>query len=46
MLEIDRYLLADNNHSSGYPYHKIRAYFNMENGDSVSLEYEGTIIEK
>ncbi len=39
-------VIADAEHSSGYPYHKIRAYFDMENGDSISLEFEGTIMEK
>ena len=36
-------VIADAEHSSGYPYHKIRAYFVMESGESVSLEFEGTI---
>lgn len=36
-------VIADTEHSSGYPYHKIRAYFDMENGESISLEWEGTI---
>jgi hypothetical protein len=39
-------VIADAEHSSGYPYHKIRGYFTMESGDSVSLEFEGTITEK
>jgi hypothetical protein len=39
-------VIADTEHSSGYPYHKIRGYFTMESGDSVSLEFEGTITEK
>lgn len=38
-------VIADAEHSSGYPYHKIRAYFVMESGESVSLEFEGTISE-
>jgi hypothetical protein len=36
-------VIADTEHSSGYPYHKIRAYFDMENDESISLEWEGTI---
>lgn len=39
-------VIADAEHSSGYPYHKIRGYFTMESGESVSLEFEGTIAEK
>ena len=39
-------VIADAGHSSGYPYHKIRGYFIMESGESVSLEFEGTITEK
>lgn len=39
-------VIADAEHSSGYPYHNIRAYFVMETGESVSLEYEGTIVLK
>jgi hypothetical protein len=39
-------VIADTEHSSGYPYHKIRGYFTMESGDSVSLEFEGTITER
>lgn len=39
-------VIADAEHSSGYPYHNIRAYFVMESGESVSLEYEGTIVLK
>lgn len=39
-------VIADAEHSSGYPYHKIRGYFTMESGESVSLEFEGTITEK
>ena len=39
-------VIADAEHSSGYPLHNIRAYFVMESGESVSLEYEGTIILK
>lgn len=39
-------VIADAEHSSGYPYHKIRGYFTMESGESVSLEFEGTIVEK
>jgi hypothetical protein len=36
-------VIADTEHSSGYPYHKIRAYFLMESGESVSIDWEGTI---
>ena len=39
-------VIADVEHSSGYPYHKIRGYFVMESGDSVSVEYEGTVTFK
>ena len=39
-------VIADAEHESGYPLHNIRAYFVMESGESVSLEYEGTIILK
>ena len=39
-------VIADGEHSSGYPYHKIRAYFVMESEESVSIEWEGTIIEQ
>ena len=39
-------VIADAEHSSGFPYHNIRAYFVMESGESVSLEYEGTILLK
>ena len=39
-------VIADGEHSSGYPYHKIRGYFVMESGESVSVEFEGTIIEQ
>jgi hypothetical protein len=39
-------VIADAEHSSGYPYHKIRGYFVMENEDSVSVEWEGTIADK
>jgi hypothetical protein len=39
-------VIADAEHSSGYPYHKIRAYFDMESGESVSIEFEGTIVIK
>jgi hypothetical protein len=39
-------VIADAEHSSGYPYHKIRGYFVMENEDSVSIEWEGTIADK
>ncbi len=38
-------VIADGEHSSGYPYHKIRAYFVMESEESVSIEWEGTIVE-
>lgn len=39
-------VIADAEHSSGYPYHKIRGYFVMESEDSVSVEWEGTIADK
>ena len=39
-------VIADGEHSSGYPYHKIRGYFLMESEESVSIEFEGTIIEQ
>lgn len=39
-------VIADTEHSSGYPYHKIRAYFVMESGESVSINWEGTIALK
>ena len=39
-------VIADTEHSSGYPYHKIRAYFVMESGESVSIDWEGTITFK
>ena len=39
-------VIADAEHSSGYPYHKIRGYFLMESDDSVSIEWEGTITNK
>lgn len=39
-------VIADGEHSSGYPYHKIRGYFVMESEESVSIEFEGTIIEQ
>ena len=39
-------VIADGEHSSGYPYHKIRAYFVMESDESVSIEWEGTIVEQ
>ena len=39
-------VIADAEHSSGYPYHKIRAYFLMESGESVSIDWEGTITFK
>ncbi len=37
-------VIADGEHSSGYPYHKIRGYFVMESEESVSVEFEGTIV--
>ena len=37
-------IIADGEHSSGYPYHKIRGYFVMESEESVSVEFEGTIV--
>ena len=37
-------VIADGEHSSGYPYHKIRGYFVMESEESVSVEFEGTIM--
>ena len=39
-------VIADAEHSSGYPYHKIRGYFMMESEESVSVEWEGTITNK
>ena len=39
-------VIADAEHSSGYPYHKIRGYFVMESEESVSVEWEGTIANK
>ena len=39
-------VIADAEHSSGYPYHKIRGYFVMESEESVSVEWEGTIAYK
>ena len=39
-------VIADGEHSLGYPYHKIRGYFVMESEESVSIEWEGTIIEQ
>ena len=39
-------VIADAEHSSGYPYHKIRGYFVMESEESVSVEWEGTIADK
>lgn len=39
-------VIADGEHSSGYPYHKIRGYFVMESEESVSIEWEGTIVEQ
>ncbi len=39
-------VIADGEHSSGYPYHKIRGYFVMESEDSISVEWEGTIADK
>ena len=39
-------VIADEEHSSGYLYYKIRGYFVMESGESISVEWEGTIIEK
>ena len=39
-------VIADGEHSSGYPYHKIRGYFVMESEDSVSIEWEGTIVNQ
>ena len=39
-------VIADGEHSSGYPYHKIRGYFVMESEESVSVEWEGTITNK
>ena len=39
-------VIADAEHSSGYPYHKIRGYFVMESEESVSVEWEGTITAK
>ena len=39
-------VIADGEHSSGYPYHKIRGYFVMESEESVSVEWEGTIVEQ
>ena len=38
-------VIADAEHSSGYPYHKIRGYFVMESEESVSVEWEGTIAD-
>ena len=37
-------VIADGEHSSGYPYHKIRGYFVMDSEESVSVEFEGTIV--
>ncbi len=37
-------VMADENDPSGYTLHKIRAYFTMESGETVSLDYTGTII--
>lgn len=39
-------VIADGEHSSGYPYHKIRGYFVMESEDSVSIEWEGTVVNQ
>lgn len=39
-------VIADGEHSSGYPYHKIRGYFVMESEESVSVEFEGTIVNQ
>lgn len=39
-------VIADGEHSSGYPYHKIRGYFVMESEESVSIDWEGTIVEQ
>lgn len=39
-------VIADGEHSSGYPYHKIRGYFVMESEESVSIEWEGTVVNQ
>ncbi len=39
-------VIADGEHSSGYPYHKIRGYFVMESEESVSVEWEGTVVNQ
>lgn len=37
-------VIADENDPSGYTLHKIRAYFTMTTGETVSLDYTGTLI--
>ena len=37
-------VIADENDPSGYLVHKIRAYFTLVSGESVSMEYSGTIL--
>lgn len=37
-------VIADENDPSGYLVHKIRAYFTLISGESVSMEYSGTIL--
>ena len=37
---------ADAEHDSGYVWYHITAYFTLPNGETVSLDYEGQLIEK
>ena len=37
---------ADAEHNSGYVWYHITAYFTLPNGETVSLDYEGQLIEK
>lgn len=40
------FVVVDVEHESGYPWYQITGYFLLPNGESVSLDFEGQVIEK
>lgn len=40
------FVVVDVEHESGYPWYQITGYFLLSNGESVSLDFEGQVIEK
>lgn len=45
-VEGSAYVVVDVEHESGYPWYHVTGYFSMADGTSVSLDYEGQIIEQ